>query len=184
MKKGFTLIELLIVLVIILMMILVAVPQFSKYGKRSALSMKAEEFRLVVDNAYKYSFSPEIDFNGAAVTFNYDPPVSTIANKAHFYVTEEPWRDLDTEAWLEVSVPNDMKIENLINAEPRATAYFVSPGKYLKDPALTAIGFRLSYIDTSIADYVDVNLFPVSTLSPIIATKSPRFEVVIDESWN
>ena len=188
MKKGFTLIELLIVVVIIVMMVLIAVPQFSKYGRRSDLSMKAEEFRLVVDNAYKYSSSPSPNHNGTAITFNYNPPVNTVANKMQFSDTIEPWTDSQaSESWLEVSVPNDMQIENIsgdASFDNKAVIYFVFPGKYIKDPADSGIGFRLSYIDTTITDFVDVNLFPTSTLSVANGVYEPRFEVIIDESWN
>ena len=182
-KRGFTLIELLIVIVLIAMMVIVAVPQFSKFGKRSDLSNKAEEFKLLFENSKKFATNPELNYNGIIVTLNYIQYTNSIANKANFDDTEKPWSGMSTSLWQEIYIPDDMYIKNTTGTEIKSEIYFVTPGHYIKENSILGVGFRICYeqsvCNNGNGDFVDVNLTPSDTSK----TSDQNFKVIINESW-
>lgn len=186
MKQAFTLIELLIVIALIAMMVVVAVPQFSKFGKRSELTLKAEEFELLFVSAEKFASNPELNYNGMSLRLNYSSGISSIANKATFDNKDKPWAGASTKLWQEVRIPSDMFVVNTISSELDADFYFVSPGDYVKKNSNEGIGFRLCFEevaclsgDVGDGDFVNIQLFPTNTSD----TSDQNFKVIVNESW-
>jgi len=182
-KRGFTLIELLIVIVLITMMVIVAVPQFSKFGKRSELSNKAEEFKLLFENSKKFATNPELNSNGIAITLNYITGINSVANKANFIDIDKPWSGMSTSLWQEVYIPDDIYIKNTTGTTQKSEIYFVAPGHYTKVNSTLGVGFRICYeqsvCNNGNGDFVDVNLTPSDTSK----TSDQNFKVIINESW-
>jgi type II secretory pathway pseudopilin PulG len=60
-QKAYTLIELVVILIIIAILAVMAIPAFMNYGKKQALSQKADEIKQLIDQAYLLSRNPEND---------------------------------------------------------------------------------------------------------------------------
>lgn len=60
-QKGYTLIELVVILIIIAILAVMAIPAFMNYGKKQALSQKAEEVKQLMDQVYLLARNPEKD---------------------------------------------------------------------------------------------------------------------------
>lgn len=179
-KKAFTLIELLIVIAIMVLMVAFAVPQFQKYGKRSALSSKAEEFKLLIENAYQYSKNPELGYKGMVITLNFINGTNTTSHYADFMNLSAPWTGANkVKSWQEVAVPSDMVLENEIGSEIKKELYFIPPGIYLKESAGQGVAFKLRYKSLTNSDYVDIKVLPLNTTN----TTSQNFKVEVYESW-
>ena len=60
-QKAYTLLELIVILIIIGILSVLAIPSFMNYGKKQALSQKADEVKQLIDQAYILSQNPEKD---------------------------------------------------------------------------------------------------------------------------
>jgi type II secretory pathway pseudopilin PulG len=60
-QKAYTLLELIVILIIIGILSVLAIPSFMNYGKKQALSQKADEVKQLIDQAHILSQNPEKD---------------------------------------------------------------------------------------------------------------------------
>ncbi len=88
-KNGFTLIELLIVIAIISILVAIAIPQYTKYKKRSAIAAATEAIRICIKElATYYSDDNSVTSLDCEIpNTNTTCPLSLSETSGQFYIT-------------------------------------------------------------------------------------------------
>ncbi|MCL5410330.1 MAG: prepilin-type N-terminal cleavage/methylation domain-containing protein [Patescibacteria group bacterium] len=107
-KKAFTLIELMITMTIIAMMLVVAVPGFEKYGKKSSLKLKAAEIGALINQASTMAKNPEQNIS------RYLIKVDSSAKTVGLYRADDSTSNLIKE----IAVPTDYTLAIQGNSNP------------------------------------------------------------------
>ena len=87
--RGFTLIELLVVIVIIVILASIAIPQYTKYKKRSAIASATDAMRTCINELATYytENSSVKSLNCSIPGANTSCPISLSENSGLFYIS-------------------------------------------------------------------------------------------------
>ena len=108
-KKAFTLIELMITMTIVAMMLVVAVPGFEKYGKKSEFKSRVAEVKALIDQAGVSAKNPEQNVERYVIRVDSSAP-----KKVGLYKTNDDPSNLIKE----VALPSDYTLTIQGNTYP------------------------------------------------------------------